>query len=138
MTKISEITNNHNKNSEQDILHEVEPTKSQENIKNKFNEREEDVTVQNQEIYPEKNITQSSKEKHANHDTRTNDSKSLGSKNSVVILGDSMTKLLSGWKMAKRIQSNCKIYVKTFSGATVSCRGDYMKPSLRNPTDIYT
>ena len=26
---------------------------------------------------------------------------------SVVILDDSMTKLLNGWEMAKRIQSNC-------------------------------
>ena len=39
--------------------------------------------------------------------------------------------------MAKRIQSNCKIYVKTFSGATVSCMGDYMKPSLGNPPDHF-
>ena len=39
--------------------------------------------------------------------------------------------------MAKRIQSNCKIYVKIFSGATVSCMGDYMKPSLRNPPDHF-
>ena len=39
--------------------------------------------------------------------------------------------------MAKKIQSNCKIYVKTFSGATVSCMEDYMKPSLRNPPDHF-
>ena len=51
----------------------------------------------------------------------------------MIILGDSMTKLLNGWQMAKEIQSNCKIYVKTFSGATVSCIEDYMKPFLRNP-----
>ena len=48
-----------------------------------------------------------------------------------------MTKLLIGWEMAKRIQSNCKIYVKTFSGATVSCMEDYMKPSLRNLPDYF-
>ena len=48
-----------------------------------------------------------------------------------------MTKLLNDWEMAKRIQSNCKIYVKTFSGATVSCMEDYMKPSLRNPPDHF-
>ena len=35
----------------------------------------------------------------------------------------------------QRIQSNCKIYVKTFSGAMVSCMEDYRKPSLRNPPD---
>ena len=55
----------------------------------------------------------------------------------MVILGDSMTKLVNGWEMTKRIQSNCKIYVKTFSGATVSCMEDYMKASLRNPPDHF-
>ena len=39
--------------------------------------------------------------------------------------------------MVKRIQSNCKIYVKTFIGATVSCMEDYMKPSLRNLPDHF-
>ena len=48
-----------------------------------------------------------------------------------------MTKLLNGWEMAKKIQSNCKIYVKTFSGATVSCMEDSTKPSLRNPPDHF-
>ena len=48
-----------------------------------------------------------------------------------------MTKLLNGWEMAKKIQSNCKIYVKTFSGAVVSCMEDYMKPSLRKPPDDF-
>ena len=59
------------------------------------------------------------------------------SKKSGIILGGSMTNLLNGWKMAKKTQSNCKIYVKTFSGATVSCMKDYMKPSLRNPSDHF-
>ena len=82
-----------------------------------------------------KHFTQSSTEKHFNHNTRANNSKISGKKKSVIILGDSMTKLLNGWEMAKKIQSNCKIFVKTFSGATVSCMEDYMKPSLRNPPD---
>ena len=43
-----------------------------------------------------------------------------------------MTKLLNGWEMAKKIQSNCKIYVKTLSRATVSFMEDYMKLPLRN------
>ena len=55
----------------------------------------------------------------------------------MVILGDSMTKLLNGWDMAKKIQTNCKVFIKTFSGATVSCMEDYMKPSLRNPPDHF-
>ena len=55
----------------------------------------------------------------------------------MIVLGDSMTKLINGWEMAKKIQSNCKIYVKTFSGATVSCIEDYMKPFLRNSPDHF-
>ena len=63
--------------------------------------------------------------------------KRLGNKKSVVILDDSMTKLLNVCKMAKRMQSNFKIYVKNFSGATLSCMEDYMKPSLRNSPDHF-
>ena len=48
-----------------------------------------------------------------------------------------MTKLLNGSEMAKKIQSNYKIYVKTFSGATVSCMEDYMKPSFKNSPDHF-
>ena len=39
-----------------------------------------------------------------------------------------MTKQLSGWEMLKRINAKCKIFVKTFSGATAACMEDYMKP----------
>ena len=133
--KNSETTSSHNKNSEQDISHETEPTNasnSPENIENNDTEREENVTLQNQEIPPEKNFTQSS----TKNDTRANNSKRSGNKKSLVIPDDSMAKLLNGWEMAKRIQSNCKICVKTFSGPTVSCMEDYMKPSLRNPQII--
>ena len=48
-----------------------------------------------------------------------------------------MTKLLNGWDMAKKIQTNCKVFMKTFSGATVSCMEDYVKPSLRNLPDHF-
>ena len=82
-------------------------------------------------------MTQSYTEKHTSNNTRANDSKTSGNKKSVIIPGDSMTKLLNSWAMAKRIQSNCKIYVKTFSGATVSCMKDYMKPSLKNLPDHF-
>ena len=73
----------------------------------------------NQEISSEKNFTQSSTVKHTSHNTKANNSKRSGNKKSVIILGDSMTKLLNGWEMAKRIQ---------FSRATVSCMEDYLKP----------
>ena len=48
---------------------------SQENIENNEIERGKDVTLQNQEISPEKNFTPSSTEKHISHDTKANKSK---------------------------------------------------------------
>ena len=138
--KDSETRISNNKSGQKDISHEVEPTNtwnSQGNIENNGIERRKDVTLQNQEISPKKNFTPSSTEKHINHDAKVNNSKISGNKKSVIILGDSITKLLNGWEMAKKMQSNWKIYVKTFSGATVSCVEDYMKPSLRNPPDHF-
>ena len=55
-----------------------------------------------------------------------------------LILGGNIAKPLDGWEMAKRIRSNCKIFVKTFSGAMVSCMDDYMKPSLINLLHHFT
>ena len=138
--KGSETSISNNKSSQKDFSHEVEPTNtsnSQENKENNDTERGKGVTSQNQEISPEKNFSPSFTEKHISHDTRASNSKISGNKKCVIILGDSMTKLLNGCEMAKKTQSNCKIYVKTFSGATVSCMEDYMKPSLRNLPDHF-
>ena len=46
-----------------------------------------------------KKFTQSSTDKHTSHDTRANNCKRSGNKKSVIILGDSMNKLLNGWQM---------------------------------------
>ena len=88
----------HNENSDPDILQEpnyseprTEPTdlsNSKENSEND-NEKEEISTQQNQATFPAKDVTQGFNRKRPSHD-----------KKSVVILGDSMTKLLNGWDMA--------------------------------------
>ena len=130
--KNSETNVSNNENSEQDVSHEVEPintSNSQENIEKNDTEREKDVTLQNQGISPEKSFTQSSTEKHTSHMIRASNFKILGNRKSLIILDYSMTKLLNGWEMAKRIQSNCEFYVKKFSGATASYMEDYLKPS---------
>ena len=54
---------------------------------------------------------------------------------SVVILGDSMTKHTNGWEISKKVKSKCKVYAKTFPGATTQCMADYMKPSVRAKPD---
>ena len=37
--------------------------------------------------------------------------------NSIVILGDNMVKHVNGWDLAKKMKSNCKVYVKNFLGS---------------------
>ena len=133
--KGSETSISNNKSSQKDFSHNT--SNSQENKENNDTERGKGVTSQNQEISPEKNFSPSFTEKHISHDTRANNSKISGNKKSVIILGDIMTKLLNGWEIVKRIQSNCKIYMKAFSGATVSCMEDYIKLSIRNLSDHF-
>ena len=48
-----------------------------------------------------------------------------------------MTKSLNGYEMAKETNTNCKIYVKSFSGATTADMEDYMKPSVRKSPDHF-
>ena len=40
-----------------------------------------------------------------------------------------MVKHLNGWEMSKKLNANCKVFVKTFSGAKTTCMQDYVKPS---------
>ena len=96
-------TNSHNKNSEQDISHETEPTNtsnSQENTENNDTEREENDILQNQELYPEKNTTHSYTGKHTSQET-ANKSKRLRYTKFVIILGGNIAKPLDGWEMAE-------------------------------------
>ena len=45
--------------------------------------------------------------------------KPKGKKNekSIFVMGDSMAKHHNGWEMFKKLNANCKAFVKTFSGA---------------------
>ena len=56
---------------------------------------------------------------------------------SVIILGDSMIKHINGWEISKRLQSDCKVYVKQCSGARKKCMKGYMKPPLRENPDYF-
>ena len=122
-----------NENNDQNVLKKptytepiAEPNDLYKNNENRENNNEQEDVSTHENRSPDKEATQSSSIKRGSHDKR-----------SVVVLGDSMTKLLNGWEMAKKLEANCKVFVKTFSGATVSCMGDYMKPSLRNPPDHF-
>ena len=48
-----------------------------------------------------------------------------------------MVKHLNGWEMSKKLNVNCKEFVKTFSGATTACINDYVKPSVRSSPDHF-
>ena len=49
---------------------------------------------------------------------------------------DSIVKHLRGYELSRKVE-NCKVYVKSFSGAKVMCIEDYVKPTLREmPTHI--
>ena len=56
---------------------------------------------------------------------------------SIFVIGDSMVKQLNGWEMSKKLNANCKVFVKTFSGAKRTCMHDYVKPSVRNSLDHF-
>ena len=48
-----------------------------------------------------------------------------------------MIKHVNGWEISRKLQGNCKVYVKHFSGAKTKCMKDYIKPSQREDSDHY-
>ena len=57
------------------------------------------------------------------------DNKKDHKQKSVIILGDGMIKHVNGWEISRKLQRNCKVYVKHFSGAKTRCMKNYIKPS---------
>ena len=49
--------------------------------------------------------------------SKTDDNKKDHKQKTVIILGDSMIKHVNGWEISRKLQGNCKVYVKHFSGA---------------------
>ena len=48
-----------------------------------------------------------------------------------------MVKHLNGWEMSKKLNTNCKVFLKTFSGAKTACMHDYLKPLVRSSLDHF-
>ena len=48
-----------------------------------------------------------------------------------------MIKHVNGWEISRKLQGNCKVYVKRFSGAKTKCMKDYIKSSQRENSDHY-
>ena len=51
------------------------------------------------------------------------------------ILGDSIIKEVKGWKLSDKIDKKEKVIVKSFSGATIKCMRDHIKPSISQKPD---
>ena len=64
-------------------------------------------------------------------DNNADENRNKKTKKTAIVLGDSMVKHINGWEIAKRLNADCKVYVKSFPGATTQCMVDYMKPSIR-------
>ena len=48
-----------------------------------------------------------------------------------------MIKHVNGWEISRKLQGNCKVYVKHFSRAKTKCMKDYIKPLQRENSDHY-
>ena len=48
-----------------------------------------------------------------------------------------MVKYINEWEISKRLQSECKVYVKQFSDARAKFKKGYMKPLLRKNYDHF-
>ena len=48
-----------------------------------------------------------------------------------------MVKHVNGWEISRKLQGNCKVYVKHFCGAKTKCMKDYIKPLQRENSDHY-
>ena len=58
--------------------------------------------------------------------------------NRVFIIGDSIVKHIRGYELSQRVE-NCKVFVKSFSGAKVRCMEDYIQPTLREmPSHVHS
>ena len=60
--------------------------------------------------------------------------KSKSVKKKVFILGDSIIKHVKSYSLSKS-PDNCKVYVKDFRGARITCTQDYVRPTIRENPD---
>ena len=52
-------------------------------------------------------------------------------------MGDIMVKHLNGSEMSKKFNTNCKVFVSTFSGAKATSMYGYIKPLVRKSSDHF-
>ena len=57
-------------------------------------------------------------------DHKNDKSKEEKNEKSIFVIRDSMVKHLNGWEVSKKLNANCKVFVKTFSGTKTTCMRD--------------
>ena len=87
--------------------------------------------VENKSHKEKHQVNESNKDNDKSSHTEQLPSKDKKNKDTVYILGDSMVKHVEGWKVTKSINTDMKVYVRSFSGAKVKCMKDYVKPCLQ-------
>ena len=70
-------------------------------------------------------------------DHKNDKPKEENNEKSIFAIEDSMVKHLNGWEMSKKLNANCKVFVKAFSGAKTTYMHDYVKPSVRSSLDHF-
>ena len=50
---------------------------------------------------------------------------------SIFVIGDSMVKHLKGQEMSKKLNANCKVFVKTFSAAKTTCMNNPVSQEIK-------
>ena len=108
---------------------ESQKDKQVEDISKKANKNMAIVRSLDNSCNPQKTITAD--------DHKNDKPKGEKNKNTIFVIGESMVKHLNGWEMSKKLNANCKVFVKTFSGAKTTCMNDYVKPSVRSSPDHF-
>ena len=75
------------------------------------------------------------KEKETGNKTELKESSQKNGKEKRVFkFGDSILKHMNGYEVTKKLD-NCKVHVKSFSGAKMKCMEDYTQPTIRTIPD---
>ena len=112
----------------------------QQREKSQINKQEEDISKKtNKNMANVRSLDSSCNPQETNtaNDHKNDKPKGEKKEKSIIAIGNSLVKHLNGWKMSKKLNANCKVLVKTFSGAKTTCMSDCLKPSVRSSPDHF-
>ena len=95
------------------------------------------IIIKNKHNNNNNEINSSNKNSTINKDNVFSPSPSQISKETVLILGDSMVKKLNGFLLTRKLKHKCLVKVRPFNSAKVRCMHDHMKPTVRDVNPDY-